>query len=155
MTLAQKHGFTFQNVAPNSVVVAIFREKWLVEHGYPQDTPCFASQWTAVLKGEGVYCVFGWRVVIPRAIEITDFYLYPGRLGKLAGEAALERIKNDADRTGWDVVTGTPPTNDPMLRAYKKRFGIAVPKGECPTCYGSDVVIHRYKPTAQRAEEAV
>lgn len=159
MSLAAKHGFRFQDVPNGSVVVAIFREKFLRENGYPPDTPCYANSWTAVTKGDGkeqgVYCIFGWRVVIPRAIEITDFYLYPGRLGKLAGEAALERMKLDSDRTGWDVVTGTPPTNAPMIIAYKKRFGIPTPDGACVLCSGADVIIHRYKPETTAKAQAV
>lgn len=139
MTLAQKHGFTFQNVVKDSVVVAIFREKWLVEHGYPPNLVNLADNWVAVMHGVGVYCLFGWRSVTPRAIEITDFYVYPGRRGKLAAEAALERIKNDADRTGFPVTTGVASWNTTMEEAFKKRFGVSEP----------DVKIYRYNPPAQ------
>lgn len=139
MTYAQKYGFRFAPAPPDSPVVRAYVAKHLMDNGYPLDVTPAATRWAAVIRSDGeverVYGVFGWRAH-PRSIEVTDFYLYPDRWGVLAGYAAIERIKADADRECVELLTATPAGNKQMIAAYKRIFGVPEPA----------LVVYRYVP---------
>jgi hypothetical protein len=146
--IAQKFGFDFFTTSYASKGVQMYHLKFLKENGYPLDTPSDAEYWVGVQKDGRVYCVFGLRN-LPKAIEVTDFYIYnsglkehENRWGKLAGYAAIQKIKRDSDILQIPIVTATPAKNTHMIEAYKKIFGVEEP------------VLHVYRYEPKKIEEA-
>jgi hypothetical protein len=126
MTVADKYGFTFHSLPRSSSIVERFLAEHLRSHNYPADLQPSSESWMGVSFGPTFYCVFGWRR-LPRAIDIPDFYTSPGRWGIMAGYAAMERIKADADEQRLCVVTVTPYRNTRMVDAYKHVFDVKDP----------------------------
>lgn len=137
-TFAVKHGFEFVPVGTENPVVQAFFKIHLKEHGYPLDISPAGTAWMAVVRKGGVYCVYGWHTLPDGSVNISDLYSYPSRWGTLAVYAALERIKEDADRFGVTLVTPTPLKNEAMMRAYRRIFGVQEPY----------LVVYRYAPKA-------
>lgn len=127
MTLRAKHGFSFAATCANDPVVQAFLKAHIVEHGYPADTEPTSHYWVRIVKGDHAYGVFGWKR-IPIGVEIPDFYLENSRFGVLAGYAALEKIKDEADARGYAVVTATPYKNERMMSAYQRVFAVNEPR---------------------------
>ena len=138
MSITQKYGFTFRRVSGDEPVVRAFVKAHLVKHNFPLDLQPVATSWIAVIRKEGIYCVFGWRPCpgVDHTVIITDLYAYPTRWGTLASYAALEKIREDADRSGMSAVTLTPADNERMIDAYKRILHLEKP----------DLVVYRYIP---------
>ena len=110
VSLRAKHGFEIREV-PDGIrnpVVLTFYGAHLRENGYPLGIVPASNRWFAVVHGEGVYAVFGFLVIPPSTVYVDDFYVTPNRLGKLAAYAALEKLREDADKNGMNLVTLTP-----------------------------------------------
>lgn len=135
MTITEQYGFTFKRVSGDEPVVRAFVRAHLEANGFPSDLQPAATSWIAVIRGDGIYCVFGWCPCpgVPNTIIITDLYAYPTRWGTLASYAALERMKQDCDRAGLSAVTVTPHKNDRMIKAYKRILGLTEPSHDVYT----------------------
>jgi hypothetical protein len=145
MTVTQKYGFRFAPATWQSPVVQDFFYDHLHRYGYPMDITPAATAWAGTIRGDRVYGVFGWHLLPGGQLNVSDFYTAPGRWGALAAYAALERIKADAERTNMRLVTPTPARNVPMIRAYKRVFGL--PAEALP-----DLHIYFWSPAVQATE---
>jgi hypothetical protein len=143
-SVTERYGFTFTSVTGDNPVVKMFFEAHLKAWGYSPTTVPGATSWCAVVRGQGVYCVFGWTPIPTGEIDLTDFYVYPSRWGTLAAYAAIEKIMADAKRTGRPMVMLVPTLNKAMRNAITKATNVKTP----------DLLVYRWAPDAAEKEES-
>jgi hypothetical protein len=116
-----------------------------MDNQYPLSIKPSAQLWAGcvkVINNEArILGVFGWRKH-EQTVEITDFYIHQSRWGYIAAYAMMEKIKMEADKGQYPLVTATPFKNEHMIAAYKKHFGVSEPT----------LMVYRYVPVAAEVD---
>jgi len=123
MTLAEKYGFRAILLPGDGPIVRLFFARHLKELGYPENTQPQGQVWIGIARGDQVYCVFGVAQEPNGKFNVSDFYTWPGRWGKLAAYVAIEEIKLTADARKLSLVVMSRIENEPMNRAIERTFG--------------------------------
>jgi negative regulator of genetic competence, sporulation and motility len=123
MTLCDKYGFKPVVLAPDSPIVKLFFTRHLEELDYPRDIVPQGQLWIGIVKDEQVFAIFGSVMEPNGRLNVSDFYAWPGRWGKLAAYAAIEEIKIYVDNNHIPLTCMSRWDNEPMNRAIERAFG--------------------------------
>jgi hypothetical protein len=123
MTLCQKYGFKPVVLSPDSPIVKLFFTRHLEELDYPRDINPQGQLWIGMTKDEQVFAIFGCTMEPNGRLNVSDFYSWPGRWGKIAAYAAIEEIKIYVDNNRIPLTCMSRWDNEPMNRAIERTFG--------------------------------
>ena len=97
-----------------------------IRHSLPETCLLNMTEFISVYDEFGVYAVVGWRLE-KNLINMDDFYVQPSRKGTLAAYATLHHLKELSESLGTSIATATPIYNSPVMRAFRRVFGVDGP----------------------------
>ena len=123
-SVRERYGLQFKPIenGVENIVVLTFLKAHRDRFGIDPSVMPTSQHWVAVCRGDSIYCVFGYKRLNERCVTVDDLYTTFNRWGTIAAAGALEKMREDADRTGTSVVTATPIAN-PHMRAFEESLG--------------------------------